>query len=97
MKQRRFEGAEVSRRTLKELLIVDLSIGRISLFGKDIALRCPRPRLAGGTMWRGRFMSAPRCAAMRRGRRSAPSLPGGKVRCALVHSQSFLKIFETKI
>jgi len=42
------------------------------LGGRDIALRCHRPRSAGGT----RCFLAFGCAALsRRGRRSAPSLP----------------------
>src|SRR6266540_2673004 len=44
--------------------------------GRDIALRCPRPRAAGGTGRAWRATRATRCAATtRRGRRSAPSLP----------------------
>src|SRR5438093_12320546 len=38
--------------------------------GRDIALRCPRPRAAGGTSHAGRAGHAARCAAgTRRGRR----------------------------
>ena len=56
-------------------------------FGRDIALRCPRPRRAGGTNAQCSWGKLRRWT--RRGRRSAPSLPRTMARCTLLLTAAF--------
>ena len=61
--------------------------GRISIFGRDAALRRHRPRSADGTRVTGRLFSCNRCAATPRRRTAQRAVPTSqKLRCARANS-----------